>query len=95
LIIVRPLKRDVQRIANRGNSKTAKFLAREYLDIMQQVERLARKHVTFDGAEQTMTLRPEDRRAGARFDRFGVFNLQTGGHFVDIAVDDVRFTSGR
>jgi hypothetical protein len=51
--------------------------------------------VTFDGAEQSIILTPEDRRAGATFDRFGIFNLQTGGHFVDIAVDDLRFTNGR
>jgi hypothetical protein len=60
-----------------------------------QADGSGRVTVTFDGAEQTITLKAEDRRAGASFDRFGIFNLQTGGHFVDIAVDDVRFTDGR
>jgi hypothetical protein len=49
--------------------------------------------VKFDGAEQTITLKPEHRRLGAAFDRFGIFNCQTGGHFVDISIDDVRFTN--
>jgi hypothetical protein len=51
--------------------------------------------VTFDGAEQTIILKPEQRRAGAKFDRFGLFNCQTGGHFVDVAVDDIAFTGNR
>ena len=51
--------------------------------------------VLFDGKEQTVTLTPEQRRIGATFDRFGIFNSQTGGHYVDIALDDLRFTKGR
>ena len=26
-------------------------------------------------------------------DRFGLFNVQAGGHFVDIAVDDLTYTA--
>ena len=51
--------------------------------------------VTFDGSEQTIMLKPEDRRAGATFDHFGIFNCQTGGHFVDITIDDIQFTKER
>jgi hypothetical protein len=26
------------------------------------------------------------------FDRFGLFNLQAGGHFVDVSLDDLTYT---
>ncbi|MBI3852018.1 MAG: hypothetical protein HY298_17305 [Verrucomicrobia bacterium] len=48
--------------------------------------------VTFDKQTQTLTLKPEHRRSGATFDRFGLFNLQTGGHFVDVSLDDLTYT---
>jgi len=48
--------------------------------------------VTLDENVQTLTLKPGYRKQGASFDRFGLFNLQVGGHFVDIAVDDLSFT---
>ena len=51
--------------------------------------------VKLDDREQTITLKPEHRRAGAKFDRFGLFNCQTGGHYVDIAIDQLTFTRGR
>jgi hypothetical protein len=51
--------------------------------------------VKFDDQTQTITLKPEHRRTGATFDRFGIFNCQTGGHFVDIAIDDVTFSRAR
>ena len=41
---------------------------------------------------QTITLKPKHRQVGATFDRFGIFNCQTGGHYVDIAVDELTFT---
>jgi hypothetical protein len=47
-----------------------------------------------DGARSTLRLRPEHRQHGAGFDRFGLFNLQVGGHFVDLTLDDLRFTTG-
>jgi hypothetical protein len=47
-----------------------------------------------DGARSTLRLRPEHRQHGASFDRFGIFNLQVGGHFVDLTLDDLRFTTG-
>jgi len=48
--------------------------------------------VQLDNATQTLRLAPEHRKQGAVFDRFGLFNLQVGGHFVDIALDDVTYT---
>lgn len=50
--------------------------------------------VTFDESTQTLELRPGDRATGAAFDRFGFFNLQAGGHYVQIYVDDLQFTAG-
>jgi len=49
--------------------------------------------VRFDGAEQVLALRPGDKQQGATFDRFGFFNLQAGGHFVRVFVDDLKFTT--
>ena len=51
--------------------------------------------VKFDDRVQSIALKPEHRKLGAKFDRFGIFNCQTGGHYVDIALDDLRFTKGR
>jgi hypothetical protein len=51
--------------------------------------------VTFDGLRQTLALRPGDKQAGAVFDRFGFFNLQSGGHYVLAFVDDLQYTSHR
>lgn len=39
-----------------------------------------------------MDLDPAHRALGAVFDRFGIFNIQAGGHHVEIYLDDVSFT---
>ncbi len=49
--------------------------------------------VTFDGRKHRLNLRPQDRATGAAFDRFGLFNIQSGGHHVEIYLDDLSFTS--
>jgi hypothetical protein len=51
--------------------------------------------VTFDGSEQTLALRPGDKARGATFDRFGLFNLQSGGNHVIVYLDDLSYTSRR
>ena len=48
--------------------------------------------VTFDGHTQTTRVARQHKAAGARFDRFGFFNLQVGGHFVDLYLDDLKFS---
>lgn len=48
---------------------------------------------TLDGVSDAIELRPGDRQRGAKFDRFGIFNLQSGGHAVETYLDDLRFTS--
>jgi len=50
--------------------------------------------VTFDGRTQTLALKPEHRKTGARFDRFGLCNYQNGGQHVDVSLDDLRYTVG-
>jgi len=42
--------------------------------------------------KRALMMKPEHRTDGARFDRFGLFNLQVGGHFVDVSLDDVTYT---
>ena len=49
--------------------------------------------VTFDDSVHTLDLRPEHRARGAAFDRFGIFNLQAGGHHVELYLDDIGYTS--
>ncbi len=51
--------------------------------------------VQFDKSIHTLDLRPEERAAGAVFDRFGLFNMQSGGHHVEIYFDDLTITRGR
>jgi hypothetical protein len=48
--------------------------------------------VTLDDEKVTLDVRPEDRKAGATFDRFGLFNVQEGGHYVEVYVDDLEYT---
>ena len=49
--------------------------------------------VTFDGHTDTSDLAPGDRAKGARFDRFGIFNMQAGGHAVEMYLDDLSYTA--
>lgn len=51
--------------------------------------------VTLDGAADRFELRPMERGRGTTFDRFGIFNLQAGGHAVEIYLDDLSFTTGK
>ncbi len=45
--------------------------------------------VGFDEEEFTYDLLPGHRRLGATFDRFGLFNIQSGGHHVRMFIDDL------
>jgi hypothetical protein len=51
--------------------------------------------VKLDGIEETLQLLPEQEKAGATFDRFGLLNIQTGGHFVELYLDDLTYAVGR
>ncbi|WP_428938194.1 hypothetical protein [Fontivita pretiosa] len=48
--------------------------------------------VRFDDHVQTYDLAPGIRQAGATFDRFGIFNIHSGGHFVQVWFDDLSYT---
>jgi hypothetical protein len=48
--------------------------------------------VTFDSEKQALDLRPGDKEIGAAFDRFGILNCQSGGHYVEVYVDDLEYT---
>src|SRR5690349_6580609 len=45
--------------------------------------------VTLDGQEHVLDLTPQQRKAGARFDRFGLANVRSGGHSVEFSLDDL------
>ena len=49
--------------------------------------------VRLDDDVQTLIVSEEHRKQRAAFDRFGLFNMQIGGHFVDIALDDLSYTA--
>ena len=51
--------------------------------------------ITFklDDVEQTLDLRPGARKGGATFDRFGFFNIMSGGRFVNVFLDDLAYTA--
>ena len=51
--------------------------------------------VKFDESTHSLDVRPGHRAEGGVFDRFGLFNLQAGGHHVEIYIDDLAYTSGR
>ena len=44
--------------------------------------------------DQVLDLAPDHRARGASFDRFGLFNVQSGGPFVEIYLDDLSYTVG-
>ncbi|MBX3436839.1 MAG: hypothetical protein KF861_05050 [Planctomycetaceae bacterium] len=50
--------------------------------------------VTFDGKDHLLDLTQRDREAGATFDRFGLFNIQAGGHHVELYLDDLQVACG-
>ncbi len=54
--------------------------------------------VLLDGRSRELDLEPGHRsgmpNGGARFDRFGIFNFPKGGHYVEVYLDDLRYTSG-
>ncbi|MFO0949152.1 MAG: hypothetical protein U1D30_25115 [Planctomycetota bacterium] len=49
---------------------------------------------TLDGQRQVVELAPGEKRDDATLDHFGIWNLQSGGHFVKVYLDDLRYTAG-
>lgn len=49
--------------------------------------------VTFDDTVQELALDPQHKAKGAIFDRFGLFNVQAGGHHVEVYLDDLSYTA--
>jgi hypothetical protein len=48
--------------------------------------------IKLDGKAYTFPVSAEDRQRGARFDRFGIFNMQAGGHGIELYLDDISYT---
>jgi len=51
-----------------------------------------RMTVRLGDTEHTLDLAPQCREQGATFDRFGLFNMQAGGHHVQLYIDDLKYT---
>ncbi len=50
--------------------------------------------VTLDEQQVSLPLAEHDREQGATFDRFGLFNVQSGGWHVEVHFDALRYTAG-
>jgi hypothetical protein len=48
--------------------------------------------VSFDDQTHHLELDENARQQGASFDRFGLFNVQSGGHHVEVFIDDVSYS---
>lgn len=48
--------------------------------------------ITLDGEEHYLELEAGHRAENAFLDRFGFFDMQTGGHHVEVFVDDLRYS---
>jgi hypothetical protein len=51
--------------------------------------------LTLDGKSFVLDLTPEQRKAGATFNRFGMRNIRGGGKLVEIYFDDLTYTGRR
>ena len=49
--------------------------------------------VTLDGESVSIDMKPGVKKAGASFDRFGMLSWQTGGHHVEVYLDDLKYTA--
>jgi hypothetical protein len=49
--------------------------------------------VTFDGEKTSIALLEGMRERSAAFDHFGFFNFQPDGHYVQVFVDDLEFST--
>jgi len=47
-----------------------------------------------DGKRVALDLAPEHKQQGAAFDRFGMFNMRRGGHYMTVHFDDLKYTAG-
>jgi hypothetical protein len=56
---------------------------------------VGRVTITVDGKPYVHDLRPEQRKAGATFDRFGITNIRRGGKYVTVYLDDLTYTARR
>jgi len=59
----------------------------------QEADGRGRVTVTLDDRARSIDLEPGHRARGATFDRFGLFNHQSGGHMVEIGLDDLTYTA--
>lgn len=58
----------------------------------EEAEGNGRITVSFDDQRHHLDVNPDHREQGALLDRFGIFDLQTGGHHVEIYLDDLTYS---
>ena len=51
-----------------------------------------RMTLTFDGETHVLDMKEGHRAKGAHLDRFGIFDLQAGGHHVEIYLDELSYS---
>jgi hypothetical protein len=56
---------------------------------------VGRMTIVMDGETSSLDLTPQQRTAGAQFDRFGIANLRGGGKYVVVYFDDLTYTARR
>ena len=61
----------------------------------QGAEGRGRITIALDGKSRAMDLAAGHKESGATFDRFGILNCQAGGHYVEVYLDDMKYTSAR
>ena len=49
--------------------------------------------LTLDDEEKSVALAPGMKNDGSMFDRFGMIAFRAGGHYVDVYLDDIEFTT--
>ena len=50
---------------------------------------------TLDGQSTTLAIRPQDKKSGAAFDRFGLRSVRVGGQQVKVYLDDLSYTTAK
>jgi hypothetical protein len=51
--------------------------------------------MSIDDIVHTLDLTPQQRAAGAKFNRFGLMNIRRGGKYVTVYLDDISYTARR
>ena len=73
-------------------SPALQYQARDEDRLQQQHGGRGRITVNFDKSTHHLDLMAGERTENATLDRFGFFNLQAGGHHVEVYIDDLTYS---